>query len=207
MEKLIENLTIKFKDKIILENVNIDHYPIIHLVGPNGCGKSSLCKAINDDIQYLGNININKNEVSYISNTCAIPREITINDIDKLRSLDKTNTFYQYFVKNKMLKQKVGTFSTGQLRMLEVLLAISNDHKLIIFDEITANLDYINKEYIYDIFNTLISMGISIINITHDSEEIFLIKGNVYCYENKSFLLKNFKDEKELKDYCKENYV
>ncbi len=45
--EILRNLTVNFGDKCILKNVTIESDKnIIHIIGPNGVGKTTLCNAI-----------------------------------------------------------------------------------------------------------------------------------------------------------------
>ena len=50
----IDNLTVSVNDKVILKNLNLDIEPgkIVTIMGPNGIGKSTICKVIMGDPNY-----------------------------------------------------------------------------------------------------------------------------------------------------------
>ena len=67
----VENITKKFSDKVILDNISFDinKGEILSIIGPSGCGKTTLLmtliglyKADSGNI-YLGNKNITKEEI------------------------------------------------------------------------------------------------------------------------------------------------
>lgn len=69
--------------------------------------------------------------------------------------------------------------SIGSQQMIEIVRAISQKAKLIIFDEPTSSLSEGEVEMLFKIINELKSRGISIIYITHKMSEIFQICDSV----------------------------
>ena len=70
MSIAVSNLSIRFKDKPILEQVNFAAKPgeFIALCGPNGAGKSTLLKAISNELPVLaGEVFINQKPVTAMS--------------------------------------------------------------------------------------------------------------------------------------------
>ena len=68
----IENLTVSVNDKIILKdfNLDIDDHEIVALMGPNGVGKSTICKVLmgNDDYKIeSGSITFNGEDLTKMS--------------------------------------------------------------------------------------------------------------------------------------------
>lgn len=63
--------------------------------------------------------------------------------------------------------------------MIEIVRAISQKAKLIIFDEPTSSLSEGEVKMLFKIINELKSRGISIIYITHKMSEIFQICDSV----------------------------
>lgn len=57
----IKNLSVSINNKAILKDISMqfEKGKINAIIGPNGCGKSTLIKAISSDISYEGNINFN----------------------------------------------------------------------------------------------------------------------------------------------------
>ena len=49
----VQNLTIKYKEKTIIDDINLDikKGKIYSIIGPNGCGKTTLMKAISRSIK------------------------------------------------------------------------------------------------------------------------------------------------------------
>ena len=70
----IENLKVKTKDKVIIDNFNLEIAPgeIQVLMGPNGVGKSTICKAIMHHPDYNivdGKITFNDHNLNLLDTT------------------------------------------------------------------------------------------------------------------------------------------
>ena len=60
----INNLSKKYKDKLILENINlyVDENEIVSIIGPSGCGKSTIFNILSNLTTYdCGNIYVSGN--------------------------------------------------------------------------------------------------------------------------------------------------
>ncbi|MCL1935195.1 MAG: ABC transporter ATP-binding protein/permease [Defluviitaleaceae bacterium] len=149
----IENLSLKYEDKIIFENINLKIIEgINYIYGPSGCGKSSVCKIIagieekDGDIYYIDEINERKlynasiyNNILYIDNegiqlTEDIYFEINILNIQTLELEDYKD------------------LDLNNIRILNIVRALHSNFEFIIFDETFANL----KENIIEKLMTII---------------------------------------------------
>ena len=74
---------------------------------------------------------------------------------------------------------KAGDLSIGNQQMIEIVRAISQEAKLIIFDEPTSSLSEGEVEMLFRIIRELKSRKISVIYITHKMNEIFQICDSV----------------------------
>ena len=188
----IKNLNKKYRNKIILDNINlnIEKGKIIGLLGPNGSGKTTLMKILlNITKEDNGEIYINNEKKSeetnkYISFLPDAPF------IDKDLSINEARNYFKFFYTdfndkkfenliNKLnlnLKDKIKNLSKGNIEKLNLILILSRDAKIYILDEPIAGVDIITRNEILKLIIENISDESTAIISTHlikDIEHIF----------------------------------
>ena len=186
------NLTKKFKDKTVVENLNlqIKQGELFSLLGTNGAGKTTTIKMLTTLLSSTdGQILINgldiKNDAQKIKNIInmspqetAIAPNLTVeenlefmagvyqikNKKEKIDSLIKT------FKLDEVLKQKAKTLSGGWQRKVSIAISLINDPQILFLDEPTLGLDVIARKELWDVINSL-KGKITIILTTHYMEE------------------------------------
>lgn len=194
MEQLItvENLHKSYGSKVVLEDLSFTAAPgqIIGLLGPNGCGKTTLIKVLTGLIKdHTGTVRINNEEpdaytksiVAYLPEKTYLP--------DWMRPLDAINyfsDFYKDFDKDKAMtmvsrfgldmKQRVKTMSKGQQEKLRLLLVICRNAELYILDEPLGGVDPAARAKILDLILENRAASSTVLISTHlisDVEYIF----------------------------------
>lgn len=188
----IINLNKKYRNKIILDNINlnIEKGKIIGLLGPNGSGKTTLMKILlNIAKEDSGEIYINNEKKSeetnkYISFLPDAPF------IDKDLSINEARNYFKFFYTdfndkkfenliNKLnlnLKDKIKNLSKGNIEKLNLILILSRDAKIYILDEPIAGVDIVTRNEILKLIIENISDESTAIISTHlikDIEHIF----------------------------------
>lgn len=194
MEQLItvENLHKSYGRKTVLDEVSFTAQPgqIIGLLGPNGCGKTTLIKILTGLIKdHTGTVRINNEEpgaysksiVAYLPEKTYLP--------DWMRPVDAINyfaDFYKDFDKDKAIamvsrfgldmKQRVKTMSKGQQEKLRLLLVICRNAQLFILDEPLGGVDPAARAKILDLILENRAASSTVLISTHligDVEYIF----------------------------------
>lgn len=161
----INNITKNFGKLKALDNVNLqlNKGECIALIGPNGCGKTTLIKAIlgmvlptGGDIIFNGkNIKNDieyRRHIGYMPQIGRYPENMTIEQvlgmIKGIRNNDETidNDLYEQFEIAKMLDKKMATLSGGTTQKVSATLAFLFKPQVLILDEPTAGLDPIASE-------------------------------------------------------------
>lgn len=153
----IENLKKSYGKKVVLDGISLSlgENQIIGLLGPNGCGKTTLIKTLTGLIKdYEGSILIDgekpgvhsKSIIAYLPEKSYLP--------DWMRPVDALKYFADFYADfdtakaEKMIhdfdldmKQKIKTMSKGQQEKISLILVMSRRAKLYILDEPLGGVD------------------------------------------------------------------
>ena len=180
----IKNLTKCYKkNNPVLDNMNLEipAGKIIGLLGPNGCGKSTLIKLICGLLQpNSGEILVDSNPVGEKSKAVVsyLPERTYFNSQMKvLELLDFFEDFYSDFDRQRALKllsdlkinpeSKLKTLSKGTKEKVQLILVMSRNAKLYLLDEPIAGVDPAAREYILSTIVSNYNPEASIIITTH----------------------------------------
>lgn len=173
----IKSVQKAFGKKQVLSNVNITCTTgtITGIFGRNGCGKSTLLKILFGTVKaskteiYLNNTifnpkqNITNRYIAYLPQESFLPKNILVSDAILMYFNDtkiQDRLFYHKAI-SRVTKQKTGTLSLGELRLLELLLVGNLDHPFLLLDEPFAMIEPIYKEYIKEfLFKLKVTKGI-----------------------------------------------
>lgn len=188
----IKNLNKKYRNKIILDNINlnIEKGKIIGLLGPNGSGKTTLMKILlNITKEDSGEIYINNKKkseetnkyISFLPDTPFIDKDLSINEARnyfKFFYTDFNDKKFENLINklNLNLKDKIKNLSKGNIEKLNLILILSRDAKIYILDEPIAGVDIVTRNEILKLIIENISDESTAIISTHlikDIEHIF----------------------------------
>lgn len=170
-------------------NLEIPQGRIIGLLGPNGCGKSTMIKMIAGLLQPTsGEILVNSKAVG--EETCAdisyLPERTYFTASMKVKDIvDYFADFYKDFDKERALKllkdlnvdieAKLKKLSKGTKEKVQLVLVMSRQAKLYLLDEPIAGVDPATREYILSTIVSNYNPEATIIITTHlitDVEQI-----------------------------------
>src|SRR3989344_6316444 len=209
---LFENVTKKYGDTLVLDNVDLEVGPgeFIFLTGPSGAGKTTLLRLIlKDEEADSGKILIDSQDISKVrkSDLYKIRRKVGFVFQD-FRLLHTKNSFdnvaISFEIKGKDRKQiedlvpkalaAVGLeskqknfpwqLSGGEKQRLAIARALALDPKIIVADEPTGNLDGATSWEIISLLNDINKKeGTTILVATHNSDVINNLKKRVIHIE------------------------
>ncbi len=101
-------------------------------------------------------------------------RRLSKNMVVIVRQIDELAASFQkkLGIKTPSLKQYVKNLSGGNQQKVVVAKTLATNSSIIIFDEPTRGIDVGAKQEIYQLMNTLVEQGISIIMISSEMEEL-----------------------------------
>lgn len=191
----INGLTKLYGAKKALDNIklNVANGGCFGLLGPNGAGKSTLMKLLtgilepdSGTIKMLGS-DSKSNKDDIIRKTGYVPQDITLFETLSAR---RNLIFFgeMYGLKGSELKKRVdevleqvgladrakdrlGSFSGGMKRRINIAASLLHDPELIILDEPTVGIDPQSRNHIFEMIRSLKESGKTILYSTHYMEE------------------------------------
>ena len=170
---------------------SVDPGELLGLIGPNGAGKSSTIKIILDfmrpdsgEVKIFGHQmdEASKNQIGYLPEERGLYKKMTVIDLilylaslkgmDRVTAEKKAHALLHQtgMLENKKMKNKELSMGMGQI--VQFIVTIIHDPKLIILDEPFSGLDPVNTEIIKNIIGNLRDEGKAIILCTHQMNKV-----------------------------------
>lgn len=220
----IKNLTKKFNKFTALNQVNIrfnDGHSVA-LIGPNGCGKTTLIKCILGlNVVEDGDILVNnesvkehylyRKNIGYMPQIGRYPENMTIaqtiqmiKDTRKVSESELDTELLEAFELKSIFDKKMRTLSGGTTQKVSAVLAFLFNPNIIILDEPTAGLDPLASEILKNKIIKEKNKGKLIIITSHllselddiVSEIVFMNEGKVIVHQSVEELMTERKTEK-----------
>ena len=220
----IKNLTKKFNKFTALNQVNIrfnDGHSVA-LIGPNGCGKTTLIKCILGlNVVEDGDILVNnesvkehylyRKNIGYMPQIGRYPENMTIaqtiqmiKDTRKVSENELDTELLEAFELKSIFDKKMRTLSGGTTQKVSAVLAFLFNPNIIILDEPTAGLDPLASEILKNKIIKEKNKGKLIIITSHllselddiVSEIVFMNEGKVIVHQSVEELMNERKTEK-----------
>ena len=207
----VASLKKSYGKKVVLDDVsfNIEQGSIVGLLGPNGCGKTTLIKILTGLIKdHKGTVKIDNEELGpYTKNLVAfLPDKSYLPDwMRPVDAIEYFADFYEDFDKQKAEKmvidfnldpsQKLKTMSKGQQEKLSLILVMCRKAKLYILDEPLGGLDPASRSAILDLIMNNYAENSSVLLSTHLINDVERIFNRVLMINNGSLIVNAHVDE------------
>jgi iron complex transport system ATP-binding protein len=193
-----EKLDIAYDDTLIVKalDMNIPHGKITSIIGPNGCGKSTVLKAVGrilkpktglvylsgDDIRKLSTKEIAK-KMAILPQTPTAPSGLTVSELVAYGRFPHQKGFGKLMPEDKKIIQwalkvtkltefehrEVDTLSGGQRQRVWIAMALAQQTDLILLDEPTTYLDLAHQmEVLKLLYDLNRRQGCTIAMVLHD---------------------------------------
>ena len=212
----ISNLTKKFDDQVILENLSLDvaEGEVVVIVGSSGCGKSTLLRCINalEDIQG-GEIRLKGEPVRHggrnlpalrqrigmvFQNYELFPHLTVLENIllapmkAQKRSRQEVKEEALALLERVGLKEKADSLprqlSGGQKQRVAIVRALCMHPEILLFDEVTAALDPEMVREVLDVIVNLADQGKTMLIVTHEMSFARAVADRIILLEDRRIL-------------------
>lgn len=193
MAKIIQvkNLCKSYGSQQVLKDISFEYESgqFIGLLGPNGCGKTTLIKIMTGLINdYSGEVLIDghkpdvhtKQLIAYLPENCYLPDWMRAGDAIKYIA-----DFYDDFQMEKAMsmletfglseKQRIKSMSKGMREKLQLLVVVCRNAKLYILDEPWGGVDPAARSFILDVIMKNLPKDATVFistHLIHDAEAI-----------------------------------
>lgn len=219
----VKNIEKKFGKQHVLKNINLtfDKGECIALIGPNGCGKTTLIKSIlgmvlpnSGSIEFNGKSvlgeHLYRENIGYMPQIGRYPDHMTIGQIiDMIKKIRNTNQtldedLLHAFEIEKMFDKPMRTLSGGTTQKVSAVLAFLFNPDVLILDEPTAGLDPLASEILKEKIIKEKQKGKLILITSHllselddlITEIIFMQEGEVHFHKKVADLKKETNEDK-----------
>ena len=207
----VKNLTKKYGDYVVLNNINLkfNKNEIIGFLAPNGEGKTTFMKILGGVItKYSGEVLLNgekinyksRNKIAYMTDRNIIPESWSIeealayyNKYFKDYQREKTLSVLKNFRLN--LSSKIGALSLGNKEKVSLALTLGINAEIYMLDEPLASVDVLAREDILKTIVTEFSENSTMIISTHLIQDIEKIFDRVILLDRGSIVENKLVDE------------
>ncbi len=190
----INDLGKSFGEKKVLQQCNLELHPgeIVGILGPNGCGKTTLMKII------LGFLKSDKGHIEWSEQDFCPPEHAIgiieapsfypeLSAMDNLLyfipdlSLERLNKYASSFGLLNDIHRKVGQFSYGMKQKLALIYVMLHDREILILDEPTNGLDIDSKRVFIELIKKITKLENKYVLVSsHDMYEMDKLCDSVY---------------------------
>jgi len=194
----LQNIWLAYSGKVVVKDVTFQVMPgeMVGLIGPNGCGKSTIIKAISRVISpYSGRIFVDGKDVSkmpwgdlarllgVVPQMPLLPSAFTAFEVvlmgrnphlgllqyEGARDLAITWQAMERTATQSLAERRVGELSGGEIQRIVIARVLAQEPKSILLDEPTANLDISHQVVILDLIKNLcLENNLAVVIALHD---------------------------------------
>ena len=204
----LKNISVKFDDDVILDNISLDIHDkeFVTLLGPSGCGKTTTLRIIGGFVsQDCGEVYFEGQDITSLP-----PHKRMVNTIFQKYALFPHLNVYENIAfglrlkkwPEKKIKQKVNEMlslvnlkgfnkrninqlSGGQQQRVAIARALANEPRVLLLDEPLGALDLkLRKDMQIELKNIQQKSGITFIYVTHDQEEALSMSDTIVVMDS-----------------------
>lgn len=195
---VISNLSKKYKDKLILKNIDLNVYEdeVVSIIGPSGCGKSTIFNILSNLTTCdSGDVDINGRFSYMYQKDLLLPYKNIIDNVSlplilkgekKKKSHETVKPYFSTFGLEGYENKYPNELSGGMRQRVNFMRTFVNSSDIMLLDEPFGALDSITRSsmqnWLLDIKKEIKS---TILLITHDIDEAIILSDRIYILSNK----------------------
>jgi ABC-2 type transport system ATP-binding protein len=186
----IKNLKKEYGTHLILDIPQLQFESgLFWLKGNNGSGKSTLLKIISGIIPFDGEVNMDgvdlrkhptvyRRLVNYVEAEPLYPPFLTGQDLvsffisTRMANKEEVEELVQKFNIHSFIKNPIGTYSSGMVKKLSLVLAFIGQPKYILLDEPLVTIDKESVPILYDLVKLYLNKGVNFVFTSHQAFEL-----------------------------------
>jgi len=195
----IKNLSVKFEDTTVLENINLslEKGDNLAIIGPNGSGKTVLLRALLGMVSHTGTITWSpKVRLGYVPQKIDADRHlpVTIQNllsakerVLKLPASEIKRSIESAKLTEKILSTPIGHLSGGEFQRALIAFALLGKPDVLLLDEPTASIDAPGEEQVYELIHKLQdAYDMTVVLVSHDLSFVYRYATKVLCLNKTS---------------------
>lgn len=207
-------------------DMNVPAGGVFGLLGPNGAGKTTIIKLLtglsdlSDGEAHVAGYDVRRQPMQVKQRIGWVAAEVILDDdfsaIEnlwlqaKLQRIPewrpRADQLLRYFDLAERAKDKVGTYSTGMRKKLEIALALLHQPSVIFMDEPTIGLDPGTRRMLWELITGVNrEFGITVLLTSHYIEEADALCGQIAIIDHGKFVATG--TPSELKSRVKEDFI
>lgn len=219
----VENVSKTIKGKTILSNISFEIATgdCLALIGPNGAGKTTLMSCLLGDLKISkGSILLNnlsprnrhlKEMIAVLPQENVLPQKLKVCElIDFFKSvaaipLSDREINQMLLFSDEQKEQLTEKLSGGQKRLLQFVLCLISQPKILFLDEPTAAMDTSTRQHFWKIIQSLKEKGVTIVysshyieEVEHTAERILVLHRGKLLRDTTPFAMREAEHEKQL---------
>lgn len=203
----VKDLHFSYKKNSVLKGIDFELFKgeVVSLLGPNGCGKSTLIRLMLKLLPSKGSIKLSSNSldsyshkeiaehIAYIPQYHNVPFNYSVLEMVLMGRISKLGLFATPsqrdfdVARNALIKAGIedlqnrafGELSGGQKQLVLLARAIAQEVNVFIMDEPVNGLDYGNQIRLLELINSLAKEGYTFLKTTHYPDHALLVSSRV----------------------------